>query len=249
MTPQNHPDRLLGWAYYQTGRYEEAIAAEKQVLQHNPHYLFAASFLVTSSLEVWLAQQERDPRTPERALEAAQQVVAVNDSAAVAYIVLGWASVLNKQYAQAATAIERALALNPAIASIFPPLVTGILNYAGRPDEVLKLMEQVLRLIPTPPARYFMQLGHAYYLTGRTEEAIEPLQRFLNVSPHRVDAHVLLAAAYSEVGREDEARAEAAEVLRLSPQYSLDVMQQRWPYKDPVQLERLLVALRKAGLK
>jgi adenylate cyclase len=63
-----------------------------------------------------------------------------------------------------------------------------------------------------------------------------------------VDAHVLLAAAYSEVGREDEARAEAAEVLRLSPQYSLDVMRQRWPYKDPVQLERLLVALRKAGL-
>jgi len=42
---------------------------------------------------------------------------------------------------------------------------------------------------------------------------------------------------------------EAAEVLRLSPQYSLEVMQQRWPYQDPAQVERLLAALRKAGLK
>ena len=60
---------------------------------------------------------------------------------------------------------------------------------------------------------------------------------------------MLLAAAYSEVGREPEAQAEAAEVLRLSPHYSLEVMQQRWPATDPAQLERLLAALRQAGLK
>jgi adenylate cyclase len=53
----------------------------------------------------------------------------------------------------------------------------------------------------------------------------------------------------SELGREAEARAEAAEVLRLNPNFLLDVHKQRMPIKDPATLERYIAALRKAGLK
>jgi hypothetical protein len=59
----------------------------------------------------------------------------------------------------------------------------------------------------------------------------------------------MLAAVYSELGKDAEAQAEAAEVLRINPQFSLEVHQQREPIKDPAVLERHLVALRKAGLK
>jgi len=38
-------------------------------------------------------------------------------------------------------------------------------------------------------------------------------------------------------------------VLRLNPQFSLEVHKQRTPIKDLVMLERHLAALRKAGLK
>jgi len=48
---------------------------------------------------------------------------------------------------------------------------------------------------------------------------------------------------------EKEAQAEVAEVLRLSPNFSLEGVGQRTPIKDPVVLERFLAALRKAGLK
>jgi len=54
---------------------------------------------------------------------------------------------------------------------------------------------------------------------------------------------------YSELGQAAEARAEAAEVLRLNPQFSLAVHRQRLPIKDPAVLERHLAALRKAGMK
>jgi hypothetical protein len=57
------------------------------------------------------------------------------------------------------------------------------------------------------------------------------------------------AAVYSELGREAEARAEAAEVLRINPKFPLEVHKQREPIKDPAVLERHLAALRKAGLK
>jgi len=52
-----------------------------------------------------------------------------------------------------------------------------------------------------------------------------------------------------QLGREEEAQTEAAEVLRLNPQFSLEVHRQRVPIKDPTTLERHIAALRKAGLK
>ena len=61
--------------------------------------------------------------------------------------------------------------------------------------------------------------------------------------------HLMLAAVYSELGQAAEARAEVAEVLRLNPQFSLEVHRQRMPIKDPAVLERHIAALRKAGLE
>jgi hypothetical protein len=59
----------------------------------------------------------------------------------------------------------------------------------------------------------------------------------------------MLAAVYSELGKDAEARAETAEVLRINPEFSLEVHRQRMPIKDPAVLERHLAALRRAGLK
>jgi hypothetical protein len=39
-----------------------------------------------------------------------------------------------------------------------------------------------------------------------------------------------------------------AEILQLTPTWSLEILRQL-PYKNPADLERLLAALRKAGLK
>jgi adenylate cyclase len=67
--------------------------------------------------------------------------------------------------------------------------------------------------------------------------------------PNFLPAHLYLAAIYSELGREAEARAEGAEVVRLNPPFSIEVLRQRLPYKDPAIVERHIAALRKAGLK
>ena len=51
------------------------------------------------------------------------------------------------------------------------------------------------------------------------------------------------------MGRLDEARAEAAEVLRIMPHFSLEALRQNFPFKDLAVLEHELDAWRKAGLK
>jgi len=61
--------------------------------------------------------------------------------------------------------------------------------------------------------------------------------------------HIGLAATYSSLGREQEARAEAAEVLRLNPKFSLDDAVKIIPMKNKADLDQFINALRKAGLK
>lgn len=60
--------------------------------------------------------------------------------------------------------------------------------------------------------------------------------------------HILLAASYVELGRMDEARAEVAEILRISPDFRSG-SKSRGPYKDQAVPKRMVAALRKAGLK
>jgi adenylate cyclase len=111
------------------------------------------------------------------------------------------------------------------------------------------LIEKAMRLNPHYPPVYLFFLGEAYRFTGRYEEAIAAYKRALTRNPDLLPVHIMLAVIYSELGREEEARAEVAEVLKISPKYSLEGVRQMWPYKDQAVLERELAALRKAGLK
>ena len=119
----------------------------------------------------------------------------------------------------------------------------------GRSEAALEAAAQALRLKPLVADAHLDSVGTAYYLAGRPEEAIAPLKQFLSRYPNRLDIHLMLAAVYSELGQAAEARAEAAEVLRINPKFSLEVHKERAPIKDPAVLERHLAALRKAGLK
>jgi adenylate cyclase len=124
-----------------------------------------------------------------------------------------------------------------------------IFNYSGRPEETVGLMEKAMRLNPHYPEYYPSILGFSYRLLGHYQEAIAAQKSALSRNPDFLSGHTVLAVLYSELGREEEARAEVAEMLRISPQFSLKVYGQRIPFKNPADLERYLAALRKAGLK
>jgi imidazolonepropionase-like amidohydrolase len=116
-----------------------------------------------------------------------------------------------------------------------------ILTFAGGPQDAIGLVEQAMRLSPQQQADYAWALGHAYYLTGRYEEAIAAFKRALIRYPHFLPAHAYLAAIYSELDREEEARAALAEVQRTNP-HPPHRSAWRLPYKDQSAYERLLTA-------
>jgi adenylate cyclase len=127
--------------------------------------------------------------------------------------------------------------------------LADVLSRVGRTEDALAAAAQALRLKDEVADDHLGSVGTAYAVAGYYEEARTVLQRSLSRYPNRLDIHLILAVVYSELGQTAEARAEAAEVLRLNPHFSLEVHKQRMPIKDPAVLERHIAALRKAGLK
>jgi tetratricopeptide (TPR) repeat protein len=124
-----------------------------------------------------------------------------------------------------------------------------ILSFAGRPEEGIGMVEKAMRLDPYFADFSAITLGVAYALMERYEKAIAPLKRVLSHYPDHLATHLVLAIAHSQLGREEEARAEAAEALRLNPHFSLEMLRQSAPSKDRALVERHIEALRRTGLK
>jgi adenylate cyclase len=75
------------------------------------------------------------------------------------------------------------------------------------------------------------------------------LREFASRASNVSQGHIWLAANLAQLGRLDEAHAEAAEVLRIDPKYTIDGTQRRLALnKRPEDTEHLLDGLRKAGL-
>ena len=58
-----------------------------------------------------------------------------------------------------------------------------------------------------------------------------------------------MTQVYSWSGRDEDARAQVAEVLRINPKFSLKKWEKKVTYKKETDREKILSALRKAGLK
>jgi adenylate cyclase len=241
---------LRGWGLASHSTKEANVQARQmyeRAIELDPQYAAAYASLSVTYWGEWFLGWSQDPQTLKRGFELAQKAVALDDSLPVAHSVLGYVYLIKKQHEQAIAEAERAIVLDPNFADAYANLAT-ILSTGGRPEEAIGLAKQAMRLNPHYPPIYLNALGLAYLSAGRYEEAIAPLQQALSRNPNFLSSHANLAVVYSELGREEEARAEVAEVLRLSP-VPLAVWRQRVLFKDPVVAERFLDGLRRAGLK
>ena len=109
-------------------------------------------------------------------------------------------------------------------------------------------MQNALRLNPFPSCNYFSNLATIYSASGHYEKAIEAAKKALQCEPNTPIPYTTMAISYIQLGREEEARAAAAEILRINPKWSLDRYAKIAPYTQP-QVERNIEDLRKAGLK
>ena len=222
--------------------FEEAIALEP----NNPgaYTLLGWTYL----MDVWFGSSKSPGKSMEQAAELAQKALALDDTLDLPHSLMGNIYLMSRQYEKAIAEEERAIALNPNGADAHAHLGMT-LNYVGRPEEAIALLKKAIRLNPIPPNWYLFSLGDAYRLTEQYEVALAAYKRVLHLNPDDIRAHTGLTATYSLAGREEEARAAAAEVLRINPKFSLEHVAKALPFKNKADTELHIDSLRKAGLK
>ncbi len=241
---------LRGKAYQARTTKERNTQAQEmfeKAIELDPNFAGAYAQLSFSHFRDWRYQWSDDPRALDRALEAAQKAVDLDDSLPLAHTYLGWAHLWKKQHEKAIAEAKRAIELDRNFAEGYARL-GEIMNLAGRPDEGVNLLKKAMHLDPHFPPIYLFFLGYGYYAMGQYEEAIAALKRSLTQNPDHFSPHRTLAVIFSELGREEEAQAEVAEMLRISPNATLRGQKERMPFKDESTLERYMEGLRKAGL-
>ncbi len=179
----------------------------------------------------------------DRALDSARTAVRLDPRESRCHQFLGQAYLLRGEYDLALTHFERTSALNPNDAN-----ATAHRGYAlaivGRAEEGIGLIRHAMRLNPLHPDWYWDNLAIAQYTARHYEEALDSNRQSGGRESFWCNAQ--MAACYAQLGRLDEARERAAEVLRLKPNFHF--LSQTLHHKNPADAEHWVEGMRKAGL-
>lgn len=119
------------------------------------------------------------------------------------------------------------------------------LCYAGRAEEAIPYFEMMMRVSPKSSFP-LLGLGDTKLFQGEYEDAIPYLQKAIEMNPKYFRMHLDLAACYAAQGREKEAKAAAEQVLKASPNFSIDKYINRGlPVKNIEDIKPYVDALRK----
>jgi adenylate cyclase len=245
-------DDFLRGVEYQWNFTKEGNVKAKQMFEQATQLdsRFAAAYVLLgwSYWFDWAWQWSDDPNALEHAFALTRHAVDLDDSAPEAHALLARLYLMKRQYDQAIAEGERTIALNPNLAQGYFQLAE-VLNFSGQPRQAIELAAKAMRLDPRAQDFYLIEFGFADLLTGQYEQSIRVLKRHLVRYTNNEAAHVSLAIAYAELGRQPDAEAESAELMRINPQFSLETFKQRAPIKDQTLVKRYVADLRKAGLK
>jgi adenylate cyclase len=250
-------DNLEAYDYYLRGvevnqnptkeTIEQARQMFKKAIELDPKYSDAYAGLGRLLLMDRISQWSDDPHALDRSIQLEQQSIALDNSNAFAYAAMSFSYIWTRQDDLAITAAERALALDPNSALGYSAMADA-LSFSGKSPEALVVIHKAMRLDPRSRDRLSANEGTAYLVMGRYEDAITSFRKYLARYSNQIPTHLLLIACYVELGRNEEARADAEEVMRINPQFSLAMQKQRSLFKAPLR-DHLYGDMAKAGLK
>ena len=181
-------------------------------------------------------------------MELARKALSLDDSLGGAHGLLGNIYIMRKEYEKGIMEAERAVELEPNGADAHAFLGMG-LRFADRAEEAIPILKKAIRLDPHAPGWYLHNLASAYRNVEKYEEATHWAERAVQQNPKNVLSRVILCSIYCLSGRMDKAYAQAKEIMRLNPSFSVERLSRTSPQKNQVVKKRYIEALRKAGLK
>lgn len=251
---------LMGWAHYQKRTPDDvgqALFHFKRAVEIDPgfgraHAALAATYL-TGRTHNWISYLGLDSRYQAFTLARSHLAKAEEKPSALYYRVAAQLAYRARDFDEAISLAEKAIAMNPSDADSYARLgMTMVWNGSAKTGVIY--LQRAMKLDPRYPPAFASQLGVAFYAAGDFMASAKWLEEAFRRNPTNHLPLVHLIAAYGQLGRKDA----AAKVLRTLNElreeaglshYFLSLAERLMPYKLPDDLERLIEGLKMAGVR
>jgi adenylate cyclase len=241
------------WVSFQSSWQTEYLLETRRRLADSlaadPNYARCYAMLASTHRVAWLNplnDEYLSPTALNLAISLARRAIALNPTLPEAYAELGYNLTRKGDFDAATAAAERAMALNPNLADY---RLAHVFFSVGEPTKAIAVAKVQMRLDPFHPHFAPLIAGIAHYFLKEYHDAQHWLSEAIGRAPNHQYGHAFLAATYAQLGRLEDAHAEAAEVIRLNPKYSISGTQKRVSVlKRAEDMEHLVDGLQKAGL-
>jgi adenylate cyclase len=240
------------WASFQSSWKLDHLLETRQhladSLKIDPKYARAYSLLASTHRVAWLNPINEEYLTSaalDQSIALARAAIELDPNLPEAYAELGYNIIRKRDFDGATVAIERAIALNP---NFVDYRLAQVFYSVGQPTKAIEIAKTQMRLDPFHPHFAPLIAGIAHYLLKEHSEAQRWLREATGRAPNHQYGHAFLAATYAQLGRLEDARAEAAEVLRVNPKYTIGTQMRVAILKRSEDSNHLIDGLRKAGL-
>ncbi len=227
----------------------EARRLVEEALRIDPCYASAWTELGwTHWQDAYFGWTDSREHSEEKALEAAQKALELEEDYPNALALLGFVHRLKGEHDRAVELTERAVALAPNNAENIAEFAHA-LTFAGKADEAVEMFNRAIRLSPIYPAWYLVGLGVCYYSMNELDLAIGTFQEAIAIEPDSAFARIYLTSAFVEVGLMEDAKQAAREIMSIERNFSV----RNWrrggaQFKDARVGEKIIENLLKAGL-
>lgn len=230
------------------GLYEVRRLAQ-QSLAIDPNNARCYALLANTYITAWVNRLDNDFLSPgalAQAHQLARKAIEFDPNLPEAHISLAFALVFRREHDASIAALERAVALNPNYVDwrFGYPLVL-----AGQARRAIDVLDAYMRLDPLSAPHTSCFLGLAHYMLKEYPQALAALRECVSRVPTYRSARAWLAATYAQLGQMEDARAEAAALVRIEPGYTITgVSKHIVGFKSSNDDKHFFDGLHKAGL-
>jgi TolB-like protein/Tfp pilus assembly protein PilF len=232
-------------------RNKQALDYLHKAIELDPDYALALAHLAWAYEErltrAWGDYGEDDEAT---SIAMARRAMAADRDDALVLVLAGFIlAMIARDYEQGLQAVRRAHEINPNIAFV-TFLAGAVMLICDQTEEGLELIEDAIRVSPGDPGAFFFytSLGLAHLCCGRPAQALEHANRAASIYNGWDTTYRVMASAYAQLDRLDEARAAVGKLLELAPNMTVSGLRERWPLRNKDTLESILDGLSRAGL-
>lgn len=249
---------LLAYDYYlrgmelQSSKMRDGLETAKAMFQKaidiDPGYARAYAALGHAVLMEWIFGLNQDPISLDRARNLGEKAVATDPEESAGYGLLAHVYLWSKEHEKGIAQVRKAITRGPGNAEWIASLGEQ-LTWAGKPLEGIKYLEQAMRLDPKYPAWYLWNLGHAHYLAGQYEKAVDAFLRALVKDPYFWPSHTFLALAYDAQGLDAKTKSAIESAVNAPRSQLILPWEDHLPYKDREMAVKIVEHLKQLGLK